>query len=369
MTVINIFHRVIHMRYVTRLRKFYSYFGGVRLKKQKRVMQIVAIVVAVLLAVSLLWPVVASMAYGETRSEAALVSASPDGALVSNGIAFSDVSSISSASGDGYGELLADSYLYYARSAGAVGADENAMGAIAKDMIKAVLPAGGVTESDVRAVLAAAADGSDVPLVLFYVSAKDLRHIADLDASVGESDAAAQFFFSGVRYTYNPSRMLFDRVTDIVFIRGGSEYWPDSSILYPVVTDLQSAQAMLAAEGKSNKMLSFTPLDKGGNEITDFSACVVKDAGGKPAPAWSALESYLVSFGGSIPEAYAATDGRKICSDDSNVGAIVSNPGKATWLAIGLTAAICALLAVVAVRFIRRNLKKIEDDGPEDRLR
>lgn len=341
------------------------------MKKQKLVIRIIAIVTAVLLAAGLLWPVISSTAYGDTLSGELLSSASvgDSAVLAENGIAFTDAASLSTASGDGYGELLADAYLYAARGRGAVGADSNAMGIISVGMISSTLPSGELTAADAEAAVAKGSDGSDVPLVLFYVSAKELKRLAEFDASVGTQDGAAQFFFSGINYTYNPNRMLFDRVTDVVFIRDGNDYWPNNTLNYPIVTDLTTANMLLTAEGESNKMISFTPLDENGAEITDFSSCAITDDSGASLPAWRAVAAYLASFGGSVPESYAATDGRKILNNDSGVGAIIASPGKATWLAIGLTVAICALLGIIAVKFIVGNLKKIDDIGPDDRLR
>lgn len=340
------------------------------MKKQKLIIRIIAIVVVVLLAAGLLWPVISSTVYGDTMSGELLSSASGGGSavLAENDIAFTDVASLSTASGDGYGELMADAYLYAARECGAVGTDSNAMSVISVGMISGTLPAGKLTDADAKAAVAKGSDGSDVPLVLFYVSAKELKRLAELDASVGTQDSAAQLFFSGINYTYNPNRMLFDRVNDVVFIRGGKDYWPDNTLNYPVVTDLTTANMLLTAEGESNKMISFTPLDENGSEIADFSSCTITDGSGADLPAWRAVASYLASFGGSVPESYAATDGRKIVNDSSDIGAIVASPGKATWLAIGLTVAICALLGLIAVKFIVGNLKKIDDGGPEDRL-
>ena len=54
---------------------------------------------------------------------------------------------------------------------------------------------------------------SGFPLVTCYLTGKELRAAAEVDASVTPIMPAAQLYMSGMVYTFNPHRMFFNRVT------------------------------------------------------------------------------------------------------------------------------------------------------------
>ena len=72
--------------------------------------------------------------------------------------------------------------------------------------------------------------------------------------------------------------------------------------LYRVVADLYSGQMLATVKGKSFGILSITPKDANGNEITDFEDCIIYDAQGRELKAWQAFATYLEKQDSVSPE-------------------------------------------------------------------
>src|SRR5699024_7053229 len=123
----------------------------------------------------------------------------------------------------------------------------------------------------------------------------------------------AQLYLSGLDYTFNTHRMLFNRVLEL---RPSPELEPSGQLvddqLYRVVTGMYLAQMLNTVEGKSFGLLSVVPKDAQGAPIADFSQHIVRDRYGNELKEWYALAAYLQSFGeDGLPDSYAQPDGRK----------------------------------------------------------
>ena len=129
-------------------------------------------------------------------------------------------------------------------------------------MLRADLPAGDITVSQAFDVLSMGVgeDGtSGFPLVTCYLTGKELRAAAEVDASVTPIMPAAQLYMSGMVYTFNPHRMFFNRVTSCwleepsfatgLLEREMSRIEDDQ--LYRVVTGMYSAQMLGTVKEKS----------------------------------------------------------------------------------------------------------------------
>ncbi len=184
--------------------------------------------------------------------------------------------------------------------------------AVAPDgVIRDTIRQGEVTTSNAFDILSlgSGADGSPgYPLVSVYLTGKDLKNAFEVDASISALMPAATLYGAGSLWSYNPHRMFLDRVTRSVLTtehqadRTGDTWslsWTESKIeddqLYRVVADLYSGQMLGAVKSKSFGLLSITPRDEAGNEITDFEARILHDAQGNEVKAWYALASYLNS--------------------------------------------------------------------------
>lgn len=267
------------------------------------------------------------------------------------------------------GELAADAFLWAATNLSDEGAVDNTVAVVADGVIRAPLYNGKITVSEAFDVLSMGVgeDGtSGFPLVSCYLTGKELKAAAEVDASVTPIMPAAQLYMSGMTYSFNTHRMFFNRVTKAqlqqpIFaaqVQRNQRIQDDQ--LYRVVTGMYSAQMLGTVKGKSMGLLSLVPKDENGQPITDFSTRVLRDKSGNEIKEWYALAAYLFSVGkNGLPDWYAKPDGRKNVSHSWNPIELIKNPNLIT-LAVLLILVLVVLLVVFLVRRIvgRKNHRR-----------
>ena len=123
-------------------------------------------------------------------------------------------------SGNNLGEMIADSFLWAVENLEADAPDVETVSVTACGVIRAAMPAGALTTSQAFDVLSmgVGSDGtSGFPLVGVYLTGKELKAAAEVDASVTPIMPAAQLYMGGIRYSFNVHRMLFNRITQALF--------------------------------------------------------------------------------------------------------------------------------------------------------
>ena len=265
--------------------------------------------------------------------------------------------------GNALGELVADAFLWATENLEADGPDIPTVTVTADGVLRAGLARGSITTSMAFDVLSmgVGSDGtSGFPLVGVYLTGRELRAAAEVDASVTPIMNAAQLYMAGVDYSFNVHRMFFDRVTGIRLHReAAGEMSPGHVLaestfedihddqLYRVVTGMYSAQMLGTVKDKSMGLLSLEPKMADGSPVTDFDACILRDGEGNEIKEWYALAAYLRSFGQEgIPERYRAPDGRKAVSRSWNPVELVWAPG---WITLAALAVLLALTAGVGL--------------------
>nr|WP_325194742.1 5'-nucleotidase C-terminal domain-containing protein [uncultured Oscillibacter sp.] len=219
-------------------------------------------------------------------------------------------------------------------------------------VIRDCLRKGQVTTSQAFDILSlgSGADGTPAyPLVSVYLTGKDLKNAFEVDASISALMPAATLYGAGMRWTWNPHRMILDKVTDAARLlpEGGEDAIQDDR-LYRVVADLYSGQMLGAVEAQSMGLLTVTPRDENGEPVTDLESRIVRDAGGTELKAWYALASYLEEQGTATPP-----ESRKTEAASWNPAALLADPGAPTLLALGALL-LLAVLVVLIVRWVRR---------------
>ena len=106
------------------------------------------------------------------------------------------------------GNLFADAYKSAAEKATGKKVD---VALTAAGVIRATMPIGDISVSDVFNA-ASLGVGTEGELVSIYITGKDLKNAIELDASVQPLMASAQLFMSGVEYSFNRYRMIFNKV-------------------------------------------------------------------------------------------------------------------------------------------------------------
>ncbi len=254
------------------------------------------------------------------------------------------------------GNLFSDAYKWAVEEATGEPVD---VALTASGVIRESVPLGDVRVCDVFNA-ASLGVGTEGELVSIYLTGTDLMNALEVDASVYPLMHSAQLFFGGVEYSFNTSRMIFNKV-DYARLRRGDgtleEIRPDK--LYRVVTGMYAGQMLGSVESTSMGLLTITPRDSDGNPIDreKLSDYVVRNGNGVPVKEWYAIASYLDEMDGQMDEAYGQPDGRKVIYSSYNPVKLLRNANKFTYALLGVVLALVLIVAVI-VRAIRRRKKK-----------
>lgn len=282
-----------------------------------------------------------------------------DQVLLNNPYAFDSVDDVyATAHESTLGNLFADAYKWAAEQADGQTVD---LALTASGVIRESIPLGEVTVSDVfnAASLGIGADGiPGYPLVAVYLTGADLKNALEVDASVYPLMSAAQLFCSGVEYSFNTNRMIFNKVDYAALRRddGTTEDIVDDQ-LYRVVTGLYCGQMLGAVESKSFGILSVTPRDANGEPI-DMDALedyIIHDQEGNEVKEWYAIASYLQTMNGEMDAQYSQPDGRKVVYSSWNPISLLRSPNWVTLVVL----AVALVLLVVLILIVRAVVHRV----------
>jgi len=181
---------------------------------------------------------------------------------------------------------------------------------------------GKITAADVFGVLSLGTGPDKVPgypLVCFYISGKELKNILEVHTTIApleKGDAYLQV--SGVKFTYNPYRVWFDRVTSVAVEDENGTYRPlEKNKLYRACANLYTASMMDYIGSASHGLIKIEPKDSQGNLLKDVTQAIVHTQNSEELKEWRALAWYLRSFKATnasgapqIPEKYSKPQGR-----------------------------------------------------------
>ena len=280
-----------------------------------------------------------------------------DQVLAFNPYEFDSLSDLEAHRESPLGNLIADSYVWAVKEAEGEDYVPVDFALTANGVIRESLPTGEVTVSNVFNISSLGIGADQIPgypLVSVWITGKDLKNAFEVDASVTPLMPATQLYFSGMTFTFNPHRMIFNRVTDCAqVLEDGSTLSIEEDRLYRVVTGLYCGQMLGAVNDESFGILNITPRDAQGNEITNLEDFILHDKDGNELKEWYALASYLGDMG-TVSQEYSGPDGRKIVDNSWNPTHLLAN---LNGISIAVFAAVLVLiLIVVAVihRIIRR---------------
>ena len=267
------------------------------------------------------------------------------------------------------GNLFADAYKEAAEKATGKKVD---VALTAAGVIRATMPVGDITVSDVFNA-ASLGVGTEGELVSIYVTGKDLKNAIELDASVQPLMTSAQLFMSGVEYSFNKYRMIFNKV-DYAMLRNddGTLTKIEDDKLYHIVAGMYMGQMLGSAEESSMGILTITPRDADGNEITvdKLVNYVIKDENGNPLKEWYAIANYINDMGGEMDSAYSKPDGRKLVYSSLNPIKLLRNANLFTYIALAvillLLTGITLLIRLVIKRAKRKQQPVALSENNED---
>lgn len=271
---------------------------------------------------------------------------------------------------DSLGNLISDSYIYSVKKAEGENYRNIDAAIVPSGVIRDSFTKGNITVSDVFNVssLGIGADRvSGYPLIDVYLTGKELRTVAEVDASIQPLMSAAQLYTSGLNYSFNPNRMIFNKVTDVYLVdenEGRIEIVDDE--LYRVVAGLYSAQMLSVVGDKSFNLLSIVPKNEDGTPIEDYESRIIYEDGHE-VKEWLALAQYLDSFPAEkgiaqLPVYYNQLQGRKTIDNSKNIFDRVKNPNKISIAIYSIIIVLISGITTLIVFLLRRKKKRKSKD-------
>lgn len=282
-----------------------------------------------------------------------------DQVLTTNTYAFDSVRQVYATQHEStLGNLYADAYLWAVEQATGQKVD---VALTASGVIRESIPQGNVTVSDVFNA-ASLGVGTEGELVAIYLTGRDLKTALEVDASVYPLMNAAQLFFSGVEYSYNTHRMIFNKVDSAMLRRAdGTLEAIEDDQLYRVVAGMYVGQMLGSVEATSMGLLQIVPRNAQGDPIApeELVEYVVCGEEGAPLKEWYAIAAYLEQMGGEMDSRYAQPDGRKTVYSSWNPVKLLRQANRFTYILLAVLVLLVALAAwiVTRVRRKRRNRK------------
>ena len=281
-----------------------------------------------------------------------------DQVLATNDVAFTELDDLLELHEEqNLGNIVADGYAYAVEQLPQFAGDEVDATVIPGGVIRDTYAIGDITVRDVynSFSLGIGEDGiPGYPLISIYLTGKELKTVAEIDASISDFMTTARLYCYGLGFTYNPHRIILNKVTDCFLLKDGGRTEIEDEQLYHVVADLYSGQMLSTVTDLSYGLLSIVPKNADGTPITDFSDVIVYDQG-KEVKAWAAIASYMESFEdtdgdgiANVPESYAVKQGRKNVELSRNPWKLLRNPNKFSLIIM----AVAVIFIALAIRII-----------------
>ncbi|GAB1476020.1 bifunctional UDP-sugar hydrolase/5'-nucleotidase [Bacillota bacterium] len=272
------------------------------------------------------------------------------------------------------GNLISDAYIYSIKNAEGPEYELVTAAIVPVGTVRGSFIEGNIRVSDVFNVSSLGIGKDKIPgypLITVYLTGKELKTIAEVDASVAPIMSTAQLYVSGMSYTFNPNRLIFNKVTEVALQdHDGIREEIDDNKLYRVAAGLYSAQMLSVVGEKSFGLLSLVPKTKDGTPVTDFEELIIYDDD-KEVKEWIAIARYLKSFdtqGGTpiIPKYYSETQGRKNFVVSKDPISLFKNPNKIALLLYISVAAIFAIVIfiVLLIRKVKRAGRHLKNNLP-----
>jgi len=219
-------------------------------------------------------------------------------------------------------------------------------------------------------------DTMGYPLISFYLYGYEIKRALEILTSVYPHKGYDYFLhISGLRFAYNPNRVIFDRVAEIEIGSEEEGYQPldygrFNRRLYRVAANIYNATFLKVVGNYTYHFLDIVPKDKHGNPAKSLAALRVDSDKATPGiqelKEWRGLLQYVRTFKSDhsglpqIPAKYSGKLGRIVVAPSWNPVKLISRgtlPTIIALIAVGIILAVIILGIVVIIT--RRQAKKL----------
>ena len=179
------------------------------------------------------------------------------------------------------GDIISDAYVYAVENTGESDGEKVDVAIVPAGTVRDTYTKGDITVEQVynSFSLGTGKDGlAGYPLISAYLTGKELKTVAEVDASISDFMTIARLYCSGMNFTYNPHRMILNKVTDCYLTgKDGEREEIQDDKLYHVVTDLYTGRMLGSVLDKSYGLISIVPKDKNGDPIENLEDYAIMD--------------------------------------------------------------------------------------------
>ena len=210
------------------------------------------------------------------------------------------------------------------------------------------------------------------PLISIYVYPSEVKKTFEVLTSIYPMKGSDYFIqVSGAKFTYNPHRMIFDRVTDIWL--GDEEngyqqldYSKSNRTLIRIAADIYNATFLKVIGDYTWQILKIVPKDRNGNPIDDLKRMRIDADRQKPGiqelKEWQGVIAYIQSFTDTdanglpnVPDKYRGKLGRNVVEASWNPYQLLRRGNYITWL----TLAAMGMGVFILLGMVRFIVKKV----------
>lgn len=266
------------------------------------------------------------------------------------------------------GNLIGDAYLYAIKEAEGENYETVTAAVIPYGTIRGSFVKGNITVSDTFNVSSLGVGPDKIPgypIITVYLTGKELKTAAEVDASVTPIMNPAQLYISGLGYTFNPNRLIFNKVTEVYLQNhDGEREKINDNKLYRVAAGLYSAQMLSVVGDKSFNLLSIVPKTKEGIPIVNYEDHIVYN-NDHELKEWLAIAEYLKSFDKTegipqVPLYYSSPQGRKIVDNSRNIIALIKNPNKIALFVYLVVIIFIAIIVFIVMSIHKKKRRRIK---------
>ncbi len=258
----------------------------------------------------------------------------------------------------GLGNMITDAYRYAAEKAEGANYEYIHLVIDPLGLIRDSFRRGSIAVADVFGILSLGLgmDGvAGYPLTAVYITGDEMKNLLEVETSVATRKTDAHFQLSGVKLTYNPHRLPFDRVTAVQVREADGSYRPlERGKLYRICMNSYTAKMVGFVQRVSHGLIRLTPKDRAGLPVSNIKDVRIDADPLKPSvqelKEWVALATYMKSFPDTdgngvpnIPDQYREPEGRITSTPSWNPVRLIAGGNRITC---GILAAIILVLGL-----------------------